>query len=236
MADISLLFKRSPLFADIPKETLAQQILPHSYFQEYQKDQFLIMPRQKVDRIGIVISGRVHILHLFESGQSSLMGVILSGGLVGIDLACTRSQVSPYHAMAASAAQVFYLPASLLLNPGGLEESVRTCCLQRMLTLISNENMKKEYRLAILSQNGLRERITTYLSMQARRRNQNSFSIPFSREEMAAFLCVNRSALSHELSLMRKEGLISFRKNEFTLHGWELDGAPFASPFSPVHP
>ena len=118
MADISLLFKRSQLFADIPKETLAQQILPHGYFQEYQKDQFLIMPRQKVDRIGIVVSGRVHILHLFESGQSSLMGVILSGGLVGIDLACTRSQVSPYHAMAASAAQVFYLPASLLLNPG----------------------------------------------------------------------------------------------------------------------
>ena len=72
--------------------------------------------------------------------------------------------------------------------------------------------------------------------MQARRRNQNSFSIPFSREEMAAFLCVNRSALSHELSLMRKEGLISFRKNEFTLHGWELDGAHFASPFFPVHP
>ena len=37
------------------------------------------------------------------------------------------------------------------------------------------------------------------------------------REELAAFLCVNRSALSHELSRMEAEGLIRFRKNEFTL-------------------
>ncbi len=86
-----------------------------------------------------------------------------------------------------------------------------------MLILIANENIKKEYRLAILSQNGLRERITAYLSMQARRRGETSFSIPFSRDEMASFLCVNRSALSHELSLMQQEGLITFRKNTFTL-------------------
>ena len=89
--------------------------------------------------------------------------------------------------------------------------------ISRLLTLISHENMKKEYRLAILSQKGLRERIMTYLTMQAARRQTNTFSIPFSREELASFLCVNRSALSHELSRMEQEGLITFRKNVFSL-------------------
>ena len=37
------------------------------------------------------------------------------------------------------------------------------------------------------------------------------------QEELADFLCVNRSALSHELGKMEREGLIRFRKNEFTL-------------------
>lgn len=224
MAEISLLLKKTKLFADVPEETLEKSIIPCGHFQEYRKDQFLIIPRQKVDRISIVVSGKVHIMHLFENGQSSLMSVILPGSLVGLDLACTPSQISPYHAMAASDAQVFYLPASLLLNPGMLEENIRIACLRRMLTLISNENIKKEYRLAILSQNGLRERITAYLSMQARRRGETSFFIPFSRDEMASFLCVNRSALSHELSLMEQEGLITFRKNRFTLHNWDLNG------------
>ena len=81
----------------------------------------------------------------------------------------------------------------------------------------NDENMKKAYRLAIMSRNGLRERILAYLTMQAAKRGTNTFTIPFSREELAAFLCVNRSALSHELSLMRQEGLLDFHKNNFSL-------------------
>jgi len=71
--------------------------------------------------------------------------------------------------------------------------------------------------LAILSLKGLRERIMTYLRMQSARRGKTTFAISFSREELADFLCVNRSALSHELSLMQQEGLIQFRKNVFTV-------------------
>lgn len=223
MKTLVALLKSSQLFRAIPEETLEHDIIPLGHMLEYQKDQFLIMPRQQVNQIGIVVSGKVHILHIFENGIHSLMNVISPGSFVGADLVCTPSRVAPYHAVAATATQVFYLPASLLLNPGILDESLRTSCIGRMLELIANENMKKEYRLAILSQNGLRERITTYLAMQARRRNETSFFIPFSRDEMASFLCVNRSALSHELSRMQQEGLISFHKNEFTLHGWDLD-------------
>ena len=57
--------------------------------------------------------------------------------------------------------------------------------------------------------------------MQANRLRKRTFAVSFSREEMASFLCVNRSALSHELSLMEQEGLITFRKNVFTLNEWE---------------
>ena len=43
------------------------------------------------------------------------------------------------------------------------------------------------------------------------------FTIPFSRQELADYLGVDRSALSGELSKMQKDGLIQFRKNHFTL-------------------
>ena len=41
--------------------------------------------------------------------------------------------------------------------------------------------------------------------------------LPYNREELAKFLCVNRSALSHELSNMQKEGLIKYNKNKFEI-------------------
>ena len=91
--------------------------------------------------------------------------------------------------------------------------------MHRLLNLVSQENMKKEHRLAILYQKGLRDRIMEYLTMQAEKQGSGCITIPFSREELASFLCVNRTALSHELSKMRAEGIIEFRKNRFTLTG-----------------
>lgn len=223
MDELLKVLGQTELFDDLPEETIRREIIPHGHFQEYTKGQFLILPQQKVEHFGIVISGKVQILHIFADGTQSLMSNLTAGEITGADLVCTRSQIAPYHAMAAVKTQVFYLPIYLLTRLGVLSESVRLRCLGRMLTLISNENMKKEYRLAILSQKGLRERITTYLTMQANRRRKATFAVSFSREEMASFLCVNRSALSHELSLMEQEGLISFRKNVFTLNEWDLD-------------
>ena len=220
MEDLLKRLKQTALFSDCPEEILTEQVLPHRLVREYARGQFVIEPQQQVDWFAVVLSGSVQTLHLFPDGNYSLMTALRAGDLLGADLIGTRSRLSPYHAMAADAARIMQLPASLLTEPGQLEEVHRLQALNNLLRYLSNENMKKVYRLAILSQKGLRQRILTYLTMQATRRRTNTFTIPFSREELAAFLCVNRSALSHELSLMEQEGLIAFRKNTFTLlHG-----------------
>ncbi len=43
------------------------------------------------------------------------------------------------------------------------------------------------------------------------------FRIPFSRNQLAEFICVDRSALSRELSKMKEEGLLKFEKDDFEL-------------------
>lgn len=211
--------KKTELFSDLPNEVILQEVMPCCQLQEYRKGVFLIEQQQKVNRFGIVLSGKIHILHIFPEGNYSLMSALTIGDLLGADLISTRSRISPYYAMAATPARVLYFPAELLTRPGQMEGVWQQAVRMRLLTWVSNENMKKEYRLAILSQKGLRERIWTYLTMQSLRLQRNAFAIPFTREEMAAFLCVNRSALSHELSRMQQEGLLTFHKNFFSLTG-----------------
>ena len=157
-------------------------------------------------------------MHIFMEGGYSLISSLSPGEILGADLIFTRSQLSPYHAVTAADTRIAYFPGELATRPGMLPDIWRAELTRQLAAWISTMNMKKEYRLAILSQNGLRERITTYLTMQASRRQKTAFTIPYSREELAAFLCVNRSALSRELSLMQEEGLITFQKNHFRLH------------------
>jgi len=217
MEQILTVLKRAPLFRDIPDQVLQTDLLPRGRVQEFTKGQSLIAPQQAVNHWGIVLSGRVHVTHIFPDGSFSLIQVLTVSHAVGADLIGTRSRISPYHAICEMPSRVLFFPADLILQSGSLEEVRRLQILQNLLVLKSDENMKKEYRLAILAQKGLRERILTYLTMQASKRNTNTFSIPFSREEMASFLCVNRTALSHELSLMQQEGILQFHKNTFTL-------------------
>ena len=217
MDDLLALLRGTELFEQVSDEILLQEILPHRQLQEYQKGQFLIEPQQRVSRFAVIAAGKVHIMHIFPEGNYSLISAMSRGEVLGADLVCTPTQISPYHAVAAVPTRILYFPVELITQPGRVQENVRLRILGNLLALISNENMKKEYRLAILSQRGLRERIVSYLIMQAGRRRKTTFAISFSREELAAFLCVNRSALSHELSLMQQEGLITFHKNVFSL-------------------
>ena len=209
------LMKKCSLFSHLSEACLRHELLPHGQKRSIPKGNYLLLPQEQLDYFALLLEGKIHTLHIFTDGSCSIMDTLTKGEVFGADLICTKSRISPYHAVAAEDCTLLYFPSSLLLNPGNLPDSTRRQILDRLLTLISNFNMQKEYRLAILSQKGLRDRIMTYLTMQASKRQTESFTIPFSREEMASFLCVNRSALSHELSLMKQDGLIDFRKNQF---------------------
>ena len=206
-----------PLFRQLSSDFIESVILPLARVQEYPKGAFLIHPQQELNHFGIVAQGAIHIIHISADGDNRIMDSLEPGQIYGGDLMCTRSRLSPYHIMAAQPCTVLLFPISMVLEPGTIPEPERHAIIAQLLTIIAHENMRKDYRLAILSHKGLRDRLMTYLTMQAAKRGTATFTIPFDREALASFLCVNRSALSHEIAAMRKEGIIDCRKNTFTL-------------------
>lgn len=57
----------------------------------------------------------------------------------------------------------------------------------------------------------------SYLSAEAQRLEKYEFDIPFSRQQLADYLAVERSGLSLELGKLRREGLIDFHKSHFVM-------------------
>lgn len=216
MENVKKVLRQCRLFSALSADTLDAEILPCGKLRDFTKGEVLITPQQQVNWFAVLIQGRVHISQLFSDGERNLMASLRPSYVLGADLICTKSRRSPYYAVAAAPVQALVFPLELL-QPGQLPESVMQKIRERLMVLISHENMRKFYRLAILSQRSLRNRILVYLTMQAGRRRTNTFCIPFSREELAAFLCVNRTALSRELGRLEREGGIRFRKNQFTI-------------------
>ena len=72
-------------------------------------------------------------------------------------------------------------------------------------------------RIQILSKITLREKILTLLNQYRHKFDSNTFDLPFDRADMAIYLGADRSALSRELSKLKQDGIIDFKKNHFII-------------------
>ena len=97
--------------------------------------------------------------------------------------------------------------------PGGTLTDADRVIAARLLTLAARKNLALSERIFCTSPKHIRERVSVYLAGQSARAGSRRFRIPYDRQQMADYLGVERTALSKELSKMRADGLIAFRKN-----------------------
>ena len=86
-----------------------------------------------------------------------------------------------------------------------------------MIENISHKYFTQNRRMDILMLKSVRSKVMAYLEWQSSVKKARTFSVDLDRRLMADFLGVERSALSRELSRMKAEGLIDYRKSKFTL-------------------
>ena len=72
-------------------------------------------------------------------------------------------------------------------------------------------------KIDILSRRTTAEKLLTYLRGVAAERGTREFDIPFDRQQLADFLCVERSALSAEISRLARAGSFDCHKSHFKL-------------------
>ncbi len=218
MSAVADTLSKTKLFSGISRADIAV-LCPLLGVQQRQcpKGAVLIDTDTVVDFAGIVAAGELNTFKPDTDGRLNLIRKIRVSELFGLDIASTPSRLSPLITVCATDAEVITFPYARISEPGPIPDRLRCTMLKNILELTANENMRQLYKIDILSRKSLRERILLYLTLQARRKKTHDLSIPFNREEFAAYLCVDRSALSRELSRMQDEGLIEFEKNRFRL-------------------
>ena len=83
--------------------------------------------------------------------------------------------------------------------------------------IISNKNVNLTQKIECMSKRTTKEKILTFLSLESIKTHSKEFTISLDRQALANYLGVERSAMSAELSKLRKEGIIEYKKNRFKL-------------------
>lgn len=222
MKELSII-AHARLFEQLTPEEVSQ-VLPllQPRRRELKKGNLLINDGAPVEDIYIVLSGTLASTKLYADGHESLLEKFFPSYCIGYDIVTTKTQRSTFFVTALQDVQVLSFKYEKLQQPGLVPEPLRLKIIDSMIALIAGESVKKTNKIEILSRKGMRDRIMTYLSLQSSFYQSREFNIPFNRQELADYLCLNRSKLSYELSQMQKDGLIRYKKNHFEVIGGTL--------------
>lgn len=214
----SNLEKHVRLFENINAENLSQMLYClGAKTKKYKKNHIILFTEDKVDRVGVVLQGAVLINKDDYSGNRSLVNRIGKYDLFAETFVCAGIQKSPVTVVAAENCEIMWLQFQRIVQTCSTTCDFHLKLIENMIKLLALKNLQMNQKLEIISKRNLREKLITYLLMQAENAQSLDFSIPLTRAELADFLFVNRSALSRELSNMRDEGIIQYRKNYFSL-------------------
>lgn len=206
------------LFRDMEKEKV-DSVVRHldGRIRNYQKNEIVICEEDPVHEIGILLSGEICKVQYSPDGTEQMVQKLQKSYMVGLEIAVSLKKTSPYSMYAYQPSTVYWFPVKYIEESGVLEESERIFLYQRIGHFLANEDIRKYRKIEILSSRSVREKIEKYLKIQKIRYQSDEFDIEFNREQLASYLGLNRSVLSHELKKMEKEGLLKVRKNHFIL-------------------
>jgi CRP-like cAMP-binding protein len=211
--------KNTALFHGIREEEIQAMLSCLSAREKhYRKDEIILRAGSPTAEIGLVEAGSVNIVVNFYWGSSNIFGHVEKGQIFAENYAAIPGQELLCDVIAAEECEILFLNMRQLSSTCSKACSFHNRLIQNMLSISAKKNLGLSSRMMHIAPKGIRDRLLSYLSEQALKNGSSHFLIPFDRQQLADYLGVDRSALSNELSKMQKDGLITYRKNEFTLN------------------
>ena len=203
------LLQSTSLFAGLEAEAL-RVLLGEvgAVLRTYNRGETLVLAGQPNRRVGVVLSGAIEAYHSAASGVRLPISQMGPGGVFG-DVLGGSSLSSPVTVVASAPCEVLLVPYEKLLLPGA--DPARQRVLQNLVRTISDKYFLLSRRVDLLLLKSLRAKVCAYLLSEAEVHHSLTFTIPYSRIQLADYLNCDRSALSRELGRMQKEGILAFQ-------------------------
>ena len=209
------LLQTTSLFAGLEQPALRMLLRDLcAVVRSYGRGETLVQAGHSNRRVGVVLSGTIQAYRPAPGGTHLPITHMEAGGVFG-DVLGGSSLDSPVTVVAASSCEVLLFPYERLLLSDG--SAAHQQALQNLVRTISDKYFLLSRRVDLLLLKSLRAKVCAYLLSEAEVHHSLTFTIPYSRIQLADYLNCDRSALSRELSLMQRDGLLETYKSSFKL-------------------
>lgn len=212
------LISKISLFSNIKSDDIPNVLdLMGAKAREFSKDEPIFREGEPVEVAGVILSGSAELRKEDYHGNRSLLQTLYMGQMFGEALCCTEAETLPVGIYAAENSIILFFDCKGIMGTRLLQSPYYSTILKNLLHIIAQKNLILRAKINLLSKRTTREKIMAYLLSESKRAGKNEFQIPFDRQRLADYLGVERSAMSAEISKLRRDGIITAEKNKFCI-------------------
>lgn len=183
----------------------------------YERGELILRAGEPAQRIGVLLSGRLHIEIADAWGSVTVLESINPGEPFAVAYACGKDGIMDVDVVVDEKSLVAMLDAAHAMHACPKQCTCHATLVRNLLVSMASKNVALNRRAMATAPKSVREKILAYLSLQQKLHGQREFAIPFTQEKLAAYLGIDRSTLSAELSALRAKGVIQYRGKHFEL-------------------
>lgn len=166
------------------------------------------------DMIGLIICGSIEISKIDYNGNKIIIEELFENGIVSKNFLNSTEDVK---IKTTSETEILFLDYENIFRFENSNLRYYNQFIKNLLEITNNIIKEKNERIEILTKKTIRDKLLTFLYIEARKHGSKNIYLPFSFTDLAYFLSVDRSALSREVNNLKKEGFISTKGRIITL-------------------
>ena len=218
MKDFLHIIRSAPLFSGVSDtELTAMLACLKAEKKSFPKEAFVLQAGDTAASIGLVLLGTVLVIQEDIWGNRNILSKAGPGQTFAAAYACAPGSRLNVSVVADTPITVLFLNVERILTVCPSACSCHSHMIRNLLGELAVKNLQFIEKLTHVGQRSTRSKIMSYLSAEAQRLGTYELDIPFSRQQLADYLCVERSGLSLELGKMKKDGLLDYHKSHFVL-------------------
>jgi len=215
---LTMLAKQSAIFDGIGTDNLSALLsCLGAKRRRLARGEALMLTGDKADRIGILLSGALSVSTYDLEGRRTIIKRIGPTEIVAAAQSLSGAEAMYVDVEADEDSDVLLVKTERILSPCENACMFHVRLVRNLMKTLAAKTLELNRKIEILSHRSTQDRLMAYLRSVAQQKGSAEFDIPFDRQQLADYLCVERSALSAEISRLSKLSLITSRKSHFAL-------------------
>lgn len=193
----------------------------NSNTKNFRLGEYIFLTGDKVNHLGIILSGSVEIIKENPAGTRHIMDFLGPANIFAEGIVCTVERIAPVTVRAKENSIILFVPFERIAKTCSTSCSFHTHLIENMMMILGEKNFGLNHKIELLMLKGMREKLATYLINESKMQHSMTFQIIPNRNELSEYLNVSRTSMCRELARMKKQKILDYYLNSFKILSME---------------